>query len=305
MAAECAAFEAATLKAVKTVVEEEHIDCDFVLTRAVDALMTDSIHAHMKAGLDRLRQHAHAHAHAAAGTDSNNKLDDGFLQDVFYEGDPAKAQQLSDVKGARACVSYTAGHVWPYKLVMGLLQRAVAAGVNLQTHTPVASVSAAPDAEGYYTVTTTTRDGDRADRSVVRAAQVIYATNGYTSSVLPEFVGRIVPVRGICSRIVVPDDPSKQPAPMLPHSYMMRWSPTEYDYLIPRLDGSIVVGGARSKYYQDLGCWYDCVDDDQLITTGDAHHHFDGYMQKHFRSWERSGAYTDKVWAGSKSFIMI
>lgn len=237
--------------------------------------MTDAIHARMKAGLDRLR--------AAGGVD--------VIKDVFYEGDPAKAQQLSNVKGARACVSYTAGHVWPYKLVLGLLQRAVDAGVNLQTHTPVAGVSAAADAQGYYTLATR-------DRGDVRAAKVVYATNGYTSSVLPEFEDKIVPVRGICSRIVVPA--ANRPAPMLPHSYMMRWSPTEYDYLIPRLDGSIVVGGARTKYYQDLGCWYNCVDDDQLITTGNAHHHFDGYMQKHFQAWEKSGAYTDKVWAGSK-----
>lgn len=283
VAAEVAAFEAATLQAVKQAVEEEQIDCDFVLTRAVDVLMTDAIHDRMRAGFDRLRR---------AGVDV-------VARDVFYEGDPARAQQLSDVRGARACLSYTAGHVWPYKLVLALLARAVAAGVNLQTHTPVAGVSAAADARGYYTVTTQ-------DRGALRAAKVVYATNGYTASVLPEFGDKIVPVRGICSHLVVPrrqgqaQDAAAPQAPMLPHSYMLRWSPTEYDYLVPRLDGSVVVGGARAKYYRDLGCWYDCVDDGALITTGGAHRHFDGYMQKHFRGWENTGAYTNKVWAGSK-----
>jgi hypothetical protein len=33
-----------------------------------------------------------------------------------------------------------------------------------------------------------------------------------------------------------------------------------------------------------------------------ARHYFDGFMQKHFRGWEESGAYTDKIWTGSKSF---
>lgn len=275
VAAECAAFEAETLKAVKTAVEEEQIDCDFVLTRAVDALMTDAIHARMKAGFDRLR---------AAGVDA-------VTRDVFYEGDPARAQQLSGVKGARACLSYSAGHCWPYKLILALLQKAVGAGVNLQTHTPVTGVAGAADAEGYYAVSTRDRGG-------LRARKVVYATNGYTSSILPEFENKIVPVRGICSHITVPED--KKPAPMLPHSYMVRWSPTEYEYLIPRLDGSIVVGGARAKYYRDLDSWYDCVEDDKLITTGNAHHYFDGYMQKNFRGWEQSGAYTNKVWTGSK-----
>lgn len=274
VAAECAAFEAATLSAVKAVVEEEKIDCDFVLTRAVDALMTDAIHDRMKAGADRLR---------AAGVD--------VMKDVFYEGDAARAQQLSDVKGVKAVMSYSAGHVWPYKLILALLQKAVDAGVNLQTRTPVVGVSGEVDAEGFYTLTTK-------ERGEVRSRKIVYATNAYTSSILPEFEDKIVPVRGICSRIVVPED--RKPAPLLPHSYIMRWSPTEYEYLIPRLDGSIVVGGARTKYYQDLECWYNNVEDDKLITTGNAHRHFDGYMQKYFKGWENSGAYTDKVWTGSE-----
>lgn len=275
VAAECGKFEADTLRAVKALVEEEQIDCDFVLTRAVDALMNDSIHERMKAGADLLRK---------SGVE--------VMKDVFYEGDSAKAQQLSDVKGAKAMMSYSAGHVWPYKLILALLQKAVDAGVNLQTHTSVIGVSDAADEEGYYVLSTK-------DRGSLKAKKIIYATNAYTSSILPEFHNKIIPVRGICSRIVVPE--SRKPAPMLPHSYIIRWSAAEYEYLIPRTDGSIIVGGARTKYYQKLDSWYNNVDDNTLITTSNAHHHFDGYMQKHFRGWENSGAYTDKVWSGSKS----
>ncbi|PSR82413.1 FAD dependent oxidoreductase [Coniella lustricola] len=272
LAAECARFEAATLRAVKAVIDAERIDCDFVLTRAVDALMGDAIHARIAAGAGLLRD---------AGVD--------VMQDVHYEPDAARAEQLSGVKGAKACLTYSAGHLWPYKLILALLQKAVDAGANLQTHTPVVGVAATADAEGYYAVTTR-------DRGVVRARQVVYATNAYTAAVLPELAGRIVPVRGICSRIVVPHD--RKPAPVLPHSYIVRWSPSEYEYMIPRTDGSIIVGGARSKYYADLDSWYDNVDDDKLITAGDAHRHFDGYMQNNFRGWEHSGAYTESVWTG-------
>ncbi|KAG8158137.1 hypothetical protein KVR01_011898 [Diaporthe batatas] len=269
VAAECASFEAETLAALKTVIEEEQIDCEFVLTRAVDALMTDAINDRMKAGFDLLRK---------AGL--------SVMKDVSYEGGPG-AEQLSGVKGAKGCVSYSAGHLWPYKLILALLQKAVDAGVNLQTHTPVTGVSKEPDAEGYYTLTTK-------ERGTLRAKKVVYATNGYTSSILPEFENKIVPVKGICSHVV----PRKKPAPHLPNSYIIRWSPTEYEYLIPRLDGSIVVGGARERYYHDLHSWYNTVEDDKLITTGGAHHHFDDYMQKNFKGWEDSGAYTHKVWTG-------
>lgn len=270
-AAECASFEAATLAALKTAIEDEQIDCDFVLTRAVDALMTDAINDRMKAGFDLLRK---------GGLE--------VMKDVSYQGGPG-AEQLSGVKGAKGCVSYSAGHLWPYKLICALLQKAVDAGVNLQTHTPVTGVSAKPDAHGYYTLTTK-------DRGSLRAKKVIYATNGYTSSILPEFENKIVPVKGICSHIV----PRTKPAPHLPNSYIIRWSPTEYEYLIPRLDGSIVVGGARESYYKHLDSWYNSVEDDKLITTGGAHHYFDDYMQKNFKGWEDSGAYTNKVWTGSE-----
>lgn len=233
--------------------------------------MTDAINVRMKAGFDLLGN---------AGLPT--------MGDVSYQSGPG-AEQLSGVKGAKGCVSYSAGHLWPYKLICALLQMAVDAGVNLQTHTPVTGVSGTSDVEGYYTLTTK-------ERGTLRAKKVVYATNGYTSSILPEFENKIVPVRGICSHIV----PRRKPAPHLPNSYIIRWSPTEYEYLIPRLDGSIVVGGARERYYKDLDSWYNTVEDDKLITTGNAHHHFDDYMQKYFKGWEDSGAYTHKVWTGSK-----
>lgn len=190
------------------------------------------------------------------------------------------------MKGVKACFSYTAAHMWPYKLILALLSKAVDAGVNLQTHTPVTAAAVTPDEEGYLALTT--------PRGVIRAKKIVYATNGYTSSMLPEFAGKIVPVRGICSHI----KPGKADAPLLRNSYLIRWSDTEYEYLVPRLDGSIIVGGARSVYYHDLQSWYDNVNDDKLIEL--AKTHFDGYMQRVFHGWEDSGAYTSKVWTGSE-----
>ena len=55
-ASECANFEAAHLPAIKKVVEEERIDCDFVMTRCCDVLLTDDIFRYMKAGVEMLRK---------------------------------------------------------------------------------------------------------------------------------------------------------------------------------------------------------------------------------------------------------
>ncbi|RYO80317.1 hypothetical protein DL766_005060 [Monosporascus sp. MC13-8B] len=139
------------------------------------------------------------------------------------------------------------------------------AGANPQTHTPVSEVSEESDSKGYFTITT-------AVRGKVRAKKVVYATNAYTAALLPEFEARIVP------------------------------GALKYDYLIPRTDGSIVVGVARSKYLGDGENWYDSVEDDKLIES--ARTYFDGYMQRNFRGWEDGGAYTSSVWTGMLRPVM-
>lgn len=191
------------------------------------------------------------------------------------------------MKGAKCCFSVTAAHLWPYKLVMHLLSKLVARGVNLQTHTPVTSVSPAPDAStGRWTVCT--------PRGEIRARKILFATNGYTASIAPQFEQKIVPVRGICSRIV-PAAPEK--TSRLTHSYSLRYGPALYDYMVPRLaDGSIVIGGAKDRFWHDRAHWYGVTDDSQLIAP--AATYFDGLMQRRFAGWEDSGAVTDSVWTG-------
>lgn len=188
------------------------------------------------------------------------------------------------MKGARGCFTYTTAHLWPYKLVLHLLKKAISAGVNLQTNTPVQSVTSNNASTRPWIVNTS--------RGSITASKVLYASNAYTAGLLPEFKKAIVPVRGICCRIVAPKDQ----APLLSNSYILRIAPGEYDYLIPRADGSIVVGGARRDFYKQLDEWYNVVDDSKLIEP--ARNYFDGYMQRHFRGWEESGAETDKIWTG-------
>lgn len=186
-----------------------------------------------------------------------------------------------------SCFTFTAGHLWPYKLVLHLLKGAVNKGANLQTHTPVTHISESPLPDGRWLVTT--------ERGSIKTKKVLLASNGYTAKIAPQFKDHIVPVRGICSRIV-PNETRK--APFLPYSYSLRHGPSMYDYLIPRTDGSIIVGGARVKFWTDPSHWYNVTDDSKLIEP--AKSHFDGLMQRTFFGWEDSGAKTDKVWTGSK-----
>ncbi|KAH8657919.1 FAD dependent oxidoreductase [Xylariales sp. PMI_506] len=267
-AVEVANFEASQVLAVKELVEKEKIDCQFTLTRACDATLDEGLANATEAAFKELSMSGVAN-----------------LKDVHFT--PRKyAERVSGVKGALNCFTFTAGHIWPYKMVTHLLQRVVDQGANLQTHTPVTSISEKPLPDGRWLVTT--------ERGSIRAKKILIATNGYTAHLAPQFKNHIVPVRGICSRIKVPDN--GRPAPFLPQTYSIRHAPSVYDYLIPRNDGSIIVGGAKPLFWDDLSQWYDVTDDSKLIEP--AAKYFDGLMQRTFVGWENSEAYVDKVWTG-------
>ena len=174
---------------------------------------------------------------------------------------------------------------------MHLLSLVVAKGANLQTATPVERVSSVSDSDGQWLVST--------PRGNIRAKKIVYASNGYTAGVLSQYKDKIIPVRGLCSHIVTPEG---RPSPHLANTYSIRFGPGTYDYLIPRVDGSIVLGGGTQRYKTERALWYDVADDSRLIEP--AKDYFDGYMQKHFSGWEDSGAYTEKVWSGSMCSLL-
>lgn len=266
-AAQLAAFEASNVHAVKELVETENLDCDFHLTRAVDVYL-DPEHA---------RQTESAYRKLLKTKAVN-------LTDVHLVS-KKHAEKVSGVKGAQCCFSFTAAHLWPAKMVHQLLEGLLKQGLNLQTNTPVQSVSSSPDADGRWTV--------RTQRGNISAAKVIHATNGYTGQVLPEYKSRIIPVRGICSRIA---SPKGSKSPHLVNTYGIRFDARNNDYLIPRPDGSIVVGGARQRFWHNRERWFDNVRDDELVQ--EAVSYFDGYMQRHFVGWQDSEVKVTNVWTG-------
>ncbi|KAE8147458.1 FAD dependent oxidoreductase [Aspergillus avenaceus] len=269
-AEEVAAFEVEHLSAVQSCIDKEQIECDLVFNEVIDVHFDDSLCDKIRAGHESLVLHG---AHTAQRTEFSPQ---------------ATAESLSGVKGARGCFKSRTGRFWPYKFVTGLLKRVVSAGANLQTHTPVLQVSETSDNDGRWTVTTS--------RGSIRAKRVIFCSNAYTAAIAPEYKDKIIPVRGVCSRIVVPNPPECP----LGYSYTFRFNEWDYDYLIPRPDGSIVAGGAKSTFFHNPSDWFNNPDDSKLIEA--AAHYFDDYMQRHFHGWEDTGAHTDRVWTGIMAY---
>src|SRR5271156_221481 len=187
VAASIASYEASQVYAVKELVEQEGIHCDFHLTRATDVFLDAEAAKYAERAFRQLQKDGAVN-----------------LRDVQYINNPASAAHVSGVKGALSAFTFTAGQLYPYKLVTSLLELAMSRGnVNLQTNTPVTSISPTPDSKGYYTVTT--------PRGTLRASKVLVCTNAYSSSILPQLRSRIIPVRGIVCSITTTPDPATAP----------------------------------------------------------------------------------------------
>jgi len=168
---------------------------------------------------------------------------------------------------------------------MHLLNSALETGqVNLQTHTPVTGITKTDT--GKFIVET--------PRGSMQATTIVHASNAYVSSLLPEYSHSIIPCKGICCRIKVPEGST---APLITNSYVILTPDGKgLSYLIPRADGSVVVGGAAHTFRNSREQWYNNIDDSTLIEN--AKGYYDGYMQRTFRGWENSGAEVDKIWTG-------
>lgn len=286
-AAEIVKYEISHLQILADVIEREKIDCDFTLTRSLDVYFDQDVMNKVRRGVEPLI------------SDSYQQGKYAFMKDAEIRF-PTAEQPLSEddlketkVKGAKGYVSFQAGHIWPYKFISGLLEIAVSKGLNLQTNTPVLKISPSRDAEGFWKITT----GN--NRGTIRAKKLILASNAYTSALAPEYAKAIIPCKGLCCHIVVPPaaDGKKRPPP-LENTYVTRHGSGAGGYLIPRPDGSMIVGGASHTFTPLLEQWHNNPDDGVLINI--AKEYFDGYMQRTFIGWEDSGAYSKEVWTGGK-----
>ncbi|KAJ7765093.1 FAD dependent oxidoreductase [Mycena maculata] len=203
-----------TLNLMEEIIEKEGIDCDFWRGFSYDVPMDETVADYLAASYQEF---------VADGGPV-----DGIVEQIL---DPDAARHATRCPAATAAYKSPAGSLYPYKLVLHLLSLCIEKHeLNLQTHTPVRAVRACPG--GGWSVET--------DRGAVRTDKVVYATNPFTATLLPEFTGHIWPFRGQCAMIVPPKAYAGKN--ILECTYMLAHG----DYLIQRpKDGVIIFGGAR------------------------------------------------------------
>lgn len=254
---------------LKQVAEDEELDCELEMRRSFDVQLNDEDAASLKDIYDAGRKAGHTWTKEV-----------GFALPQYLE-------QVTSIKGAKAAESVPCCSLWPYKFVTQLLERLVSRypeQLNVQTTTPVTTVSESVD--GTSAITT--------PRGVLVAKKLVLATNAYTAGLLPQFEDVIVPYRGMATHIV----PKVPVHPHLSHTYNITFqSGQAADYLNPRPDGSIVVGGGSSMFKSDRPSWFNNFDDSTRFDSK-VESYWDNYMQRVFLGWENSEAEVDMVWTG-------
>ncbi|SPQ22232.1 2d697aa7-f166-4e2c-a26b-0ccb8e435dd5 [Thermothielavioides terrestris] len=245
-APEVAAFELEVFEFLERFVKEEGVDCDWVSFTGVHAFLSKDMFEVAAAEAEQLRQ---SHPELAAQLE--------VVRPVSSEnGTTLASLRIPSAQGA--IVQQKAASLWPYKLVAAVLERLIskfpAPRFNLQTNTPVTSLARDDSGVGWVVST---------PRGAIAARQVLLATNGYTSHLLPAFADLIVPVRGQVGALLPPrSDQSAAPA-KLTHSYVFAADPEpgstspsspRDDYLVqrPLPTGELIYGGGR-RFARDLG----------------------------------------------------
>lgn len=262
-AEELAAFVHDVVDRIKDVVDKEVLQCEFELRRTYDVFLDE----------EEAREAEKAFVQSRENGEKWTRTMD-FVSKDFVE-------QVTSIKGAKAAISGAACSLWPYKFVTQLLERIVDR-VNLQTNTKVTNISHDRDSK-YQTLTTS--------RGELKAKKIVFATNAYTGGISPTYKNKIVPYRGTASHL----QPKTPISPHLSHTYNLAFG-THVDYLNPRPDGGIVVGGAKVRLSEDRSLWYNNWDDSKLIPNVDDY--FDDLMQRNFKGWENSQARMDHLWTG-------
>ncbi|KAI1120448.1 FAD dependent oxidoreductase [Nemania abortiva] len=245
MAAKIVRLELANIRAVHAFAKEHGIDCESNPCSTTDVIYDANHWANAQKSVKALQD-------AMPG-------DDAAVY-TFYSPDEVREKAYCGKGGDEGVcggISYEAGSVNAYKFTIGVLKLCLEKGLNLQTNTPVTSVTKLP--EGGYQVDT--------PRGSIKARRVVMATNGYTAHLLKKFQGIIVPLRG---HVTAQRPGSNMPKDGLLGTYSFVYT-KGYDYMIPRpkyckFGGDIIIGGRLTSAVSDGLNEYGTTDD----TTEDA-----------------------------------
>lgn len=208
-------FEHSHLGKMTAAIQEDQIDCDLTFVDGIDAYYDSNNLTEAILALDDMRKSA---PHLSSQYTVHTAQD--------------KIRALGCSERCVGAIVTSAASVWPYKMVTALLDKMVQEnGLCVQTNTNVISVADSNDTDCAVVQT---------DHGAIKAKIVVHATNGWMGHLVPELRPYISPVRGNVIHQVIHD-----PVLRLTNSFWHRYTAKDWDYLIQRPKGDVVVGRAN------------------------------------------------------------
>lgn len=219
---ENARFALDTYTYLRDLISENSIPCDWRSLLGIHSIYSPTVLSLVRTRITQLQKHHPDLASKVHLITDKNEL---------------KKLRLRD-NAIGAVVQDYAASLWPYKLICwvleDLLEGQYEGKLNLQTNTPVMHLQRHEDDWTIHT-----------DRGQISSPNVILATNGYTSYLLPKFTNVITPVRGQIAALVPPQD-SRPLEGTHVWSYKAKGDAGESDdYLVQAPTGHLIFGGER------------------------------------------------------------
>ncbi|MDH3308902.1 MAG: FAD-binding oxidoreductase [Acidimicrobiia bacterium] len=209
----------AAIDLVETIIKEEGIDCSFGRYQAAGLAMSGRAARNLQ---------------SAAEWDRTNL---GFDSE-FIEGSDVRNRVVDSASFVAARVDPIAGGLHPARYLYGLAGAVERSGATLVEHAPVTAITRSGDG---YRVTT--------GSGVIRAGQVVVATNGYTGPLLPRLRRGVIPIG---SYIVVTEPLDAGLAERLIPGGRMLWTAKRFlNYFRLTPDNRLLMGG-RNNLSTDL-----------------------------------------------------
>lgn len=272
-----------TFELIENMVAAESLDCDWWRGRTLGVYRSQDIKRSAKETMERYKAYA-------------GQLKPG----VRFIDDPEEARAISRVKDAFGAAVWPAGSLHPLRFVHALLQRCLQEdNFALYTHTPVERI--AKDGDGTCWQLST-------PRGCVQARQVLLATNGYSTKLLPSLQDFLTPHRSQCSAV----DPPRNfvNAMALNTTSSMIKASGDYEYLTQQpsaggpntpkgLDqrpgtGAFILGGGHP--YAPRHEQIDTFDDSVVVKS--ITNHLDSFPHQTFIDWQPTSGRLTHVWTG-------
>jgi glycine/D-amino acid oxidase-like deaminating enzyme len=255
--------EAATWRSLVAYVKENNVDCDLWVGETLDVPIDDDV------------------AKIAAEVFERYKTAGGQVSHISVTHDPTEAAAKSRIKGAKACYSWQASTLQPWKLTAHIMRGNLNLGANLQTYTLAKKITANNSGTRKWLVHT--------DRGDISCNTVVHATNAYSAALDPSLRGLITPKPHMCNKVIPPRLYSGTAA--LKNSYGVLLPSGGIFSINPRCtaDGNIMFGGSNPGQ-KELDGWVErhpehCVDDGIADVEG-VTGHVRAFVEKHFEGWK-------------------